>query len=117
MQANVLGGGKFSTHLHEHLLTIARLCAKYPSVAERVCNSSGPTPAPLSPLEQLKHDLSPPVEWQIQSTKVKSGGLLHLPERIASLERYTDLYSGIYTLTFVLINYNVMTVYGDIGEE
>ena len=63
-------------------------------IAERVCNSSGPTPAPLSPLEQLKHDLSPPVEWQTQSTKVKSGGLLHLPERITSLERSTDLYSG-----------------------
>lgn len=57
-------------------------------------NTSGPTPPPLSPLEQLRHDLSPPVEWQPQSTKVKSGGLLHLPERIGCLERCTDLYSG-----------------------
>lgn len=63
--------------------------------AQHVHNTSGPTPPPLSPLEQLRHDLSPPVEWQPQSTKVKSGGLLHLPERIGSLERCTDLYSGV----------------------
>ena len=70
------------------------LCNFDVSLAQRVQNTSGPTPTPLSPLEQLKHDLCPPVEWQPQSTKVKSGGLLHLPERIASLERCTDLYAG-----------------------
>lgn len=64
------------------------------SSAQRVQNNSGPTPVPLSALEQLKHDLSPPVVWQSQSAKVKRGGLLHLPERLASLERCTDLYSG-----------------------
>ena len=67
--------------------------------AQRIQNTGGPTPLPLSPLEQLKHDLNPTVEWQPQSTKVKSGGLLHLPERIASLERCTDIYSGEGTLT------------------
>ena len=64
------------------------------SLAQRVQNTSGPTPLPLSPLEQLKQDLSPPVLWQPQNSRVKSGNLLHLPERIATLERLMEINTG-----------------------
>ncbi|CAI8011903.1 MAP3K12-binding inhibitory protein 1 [Geodia barretti] len=61
---------------------------------QRIQNSGGPTPPPLSPLDQLKQDLSPSTQWHAQSVKVKSGGLLHLPERLTNLEHCMDLYSG-----------------------
>ena len=76
-------------HAQAHDYVRIWLCA-----AQRVQNTGGPTPLPLSPLEELKRDLRPPVLWQPQSSKVKSGNLLHLPERIANLERFTDLSTG-----------------------
>ena len=71
------------------------------NVVQRIQNSGGPTPPPLSPLDQLKQDLSPSTQWQAQSVKVKSGGLLHLPERLMNLEHCMDLYSGMFIHTVI----------------
>lgn len=61
---------------------------------QKVRNSGGPTPPPLPPVEQLKRDLTPTTQWQTHNIRLKGGGLLHLPERVANLEHCLDLYSG-----------------------
>ena len=68
--------------------------------AHRVQNTSGPSAPPLSPLEQLRHDLNPPPStWnRFKSSRgvVSSSALLGLTERISNIEQFTNLYEGMY---------------------
>lgn len=68
-----------------------------PFSAYRVHNTSGPTPLPPSPLSRLKQDLHGKGSTWSRAKPVRGGtssSLLGLPERIANLEKYTNLYEG-----------------------
>ena len=69
-----------------------RLCSL--SAVHRVANASGPTAPPLPPLEALKRDLVPRSnQWERSSAQVaRRCGVLGLSERLASMEKYTQLY-------------------------
>lgn len=70
--------------------------------AHRVQNASGPSAPPLSPLEQLQHDLNPPPSsWnRFKSSRgvVSSSALLGLTERVSNIEQFTHLYGGMYDI-------------------